>query len=243
MSAKRDRSARRLNAPSWLDFRLILGLLMVLVAVVVGARVVAGADKSTTVWGVSRDLAPGTTITADDLSRVRIRLYSDAARYLGTGRTPVGLQLNRQLRAGDLLPATALTAAPARILVPLAVSVQRMPRGLTHGDTVDVYVGSGSGEQTAVGDRPVVSAVTVQSVSGAGSGALSASSSTVQVTIAIPPEAEAAVVPQLTGGAVYLVQHLGANPPAPAWSTPSSPAASRSAADTGSPAPAQPTPS
>ena len=75
---EQEGAARRLRTPSWLDLRLVLGLVLVLVAVVVGARVVAGADKSTTVWGMAHDVAAGTKLTGGDLRQVRVRLYDDA---------------------------------------------------------------------------------------------------------------------------------------------------------------------
>ena len=206
---EQEGTARRLRTPSWLDLRLVLGLLLVLVAVVVGARVVAGADKSTTVWGMAHDVAAGTKLTGGDLRQVRVRLYDDAERYLDVDQSPIGLVLNRDLHAGDLLPGAALEQASARVLVPLSVDEDRLPAGLAHGDRVDVYVSSDSGGQGRVDPDPVLSAVTVQSVSGRGSGAFSGSGSAVQLTVAIPPADEARVVPLVSGGSLYVVQRLG----------------------------------
>jgi hypothetical protein len=206
---EQESPARRLRTPSWLDVRLVLGLLLVLVAVVAGARVVSGADKSTEVWGMAHDVAAGTKLTGGDLREVRVRLYEEAERYVDVGQSPIGLVVNRDLRVGDLLPGAALEEASSRVLVPLSVDEDRLPAGLAHGDRVDVYVSSESGGQGRVDSEPVLSAVTVQSVSGRGSGAFSGSGSAVQLTVAISPADEGRVVPLVSGGSLYVVQRLG----------------------------------
>ncbi|MEO6204316.1 MAG: SAF domain-containing protein, partial [Mycobacteriales bacterium] len=74
--------ASRLAAPGWLDTRLVLGVLLVLASVVVGARVLSSADRSQTVWVLTRDLAPGAELTSDDLTVARVRLFTDGAEYI-----------------------------------------------------------------------------------------------------------------------------------------------------------------
>ena len=101
--------ARRLGAPTWLDARLVLGVLLVLVSVVAGARVVGTADRSSSVWVATRDLAAGAVLTEGDLEPGRVRLFGDASRYVGvTGPGPVGYVLTRGVGARELLPAAGL---------------------------------------------------------------------------------------------------------------------------------------
>src|SRR3954468_16062952 len=69
---------RRVRPPRWLDLRLVLGVLLVLGSVLLGARVVSAADATVPVWAATGDLAPGTELTADDLVPVDVRL-DDAA--------------------------------------------------------------------------------------------------------------------------------------------------------------------
>ena len=98
--------ASRLATPGWLDGRLVLGLLLVLVSVVVGARVLSSADRSTLVWAASKDLTAGTLLVDGDLEPVRVRLFESAGQYVGAGgRPPVGYVVRRGLGAGELLPA------------------------------------------------------------------------------------------------------------------------------------------
>ena len=47
-------AASRLTSPSWRDSRLILGVLLILVSVLVGAKVLSGADVSQQVWEIGR---------------------------------------------------------------------------------------------------------------------------------------------------------------------------------------------
>src|SRR3712207_4756406 len=48
---------RRVRPPRWLDLRLVLGVLLVLGSVLVGARVVTAADATVPVWSARSDLA------------------------------------------------------------------------------------------------------------------------------------------------------------------------------------------
>ena len=149
--------ANRLATPGWLDGRLVLGVLLVLVSVVVGARVLSSADRSQTVWAAARDLAPGTELTADDLHRTRVRLFgSDTRRYV-SGGAPVGYVLRRGVGADELLPYYALVkptddVAFRQVAVPVARG--HLPPTLAAGMQVDVYVSP----QSRAGATPVAAA-------------------------------------------------------------------------------------
>lgn len=141
--------ARRLATPGWLDTRLVLGVLLVLVSVVVGARVLSAADRSQTVWVTKRDLAPGTELTAEDLTRARVRLFSGSRNYVtGTGPAPVGYVVRRSVGAGELLPFNALSQPGADVAyryVTVPVLRGHLPPDLRSGSQVDVYVSPSSG--------------------------------------------------------------------------------------------------
>jgi hypothetical protein len=136
--------ASRLAAPGWLDGRLVLGLLLVLVSVVVGARVLSSADRSTLVWAASKELTAGTLLAAGDLEPVRVRLFESAAQYVGAdGQPPVGYVVRRGLGAGELLPQGALTeperGAEVR-LVTVPVEAGHYPPTLRDDQRVDLWV-------------------------------------------------------------------------------------------------------
>ena len=89
---------RRVRPPRWLDLRLVLGVLLVLASVLVGARIVSAADATVPVWAVAGDLAAGTELTAEDLVAVDVRLDDAADAYLSTATRPEGRILARAVR-------------------------------------------------------------------------------------------------------------------------------------------------
>ena len=135
--------ATRLRVPRWTDARLVGGLLMVFVSVVVGAAVVGNADRTVSVWAVRHALPAGTTLTADDLTQRRVRLFGDdRTRYVDArGGDPAGRVLLRDLGDGDLLPLSALgqaDAAPKRVVgIPLP-RAHALGGAVRRGDVVDV---------------------------------------------------------------------------------------------------------
>ena len=212
--------AARLVAPSWLNTRVVLGLLLVLVSVVVGARVFASADDSQGVWVATRDLAPGTTLAEGDLEQARVRLFDNGGRYLvASAPKPVGYVLTRGVGADEFLPALGLRrpdelAQPLRD-VSVPVEAGHLPGDLQTGQQVDVYVTAGrtatatadrsptpSPATTAAATRLVLAGVPVR-LRPAEAG-LSARSAGVVLSV---PESDAAVlVAALQEGAVDLVR-------------------------------------
>jgi hypothetical protein len=131
--------AARLRRPSSLDVRLVVGVLLVLGSAVLGARVVAAADRTSPVWAVRDDLAAGTTLSARDLVAVRLRVTPGADRYLSTERSAAGLALTRDVGAGELLPEEAVRGRPVGSLVGVPVSLQHVPSTIRAGQRIDVY--------------------------------------------------------------------------------------------------------
>ena len=70
--------ASRLPRARWLDTRLLLGVLLVLLAVVLGAKVLADADERVEVWSVTRDLGSDTVLTSSDVTVTAVRLDRSA---------------------------------------------------------------------------------------------------------------------------------------------------------------------
>ena len=145
--------ASRLATPGWLDGRLVLGVLLVLVSVVVGARVLSAADRSTLVYAVNKDLAAGSVLDAGDLTPVRVRLFDNAAQYVGVdGAAPTGYVVRRGLGAGELLPREALSVPEEEVdfrEVTVPVEVGHLPPGLSGRAQVDVWVTPEVREQAA----------------------------------------------------------------------------------------------
>jgi hypothetical protein len=163
-------AARRAFAPGWRDPRLWVGLAIVAASVFAGALVLGSSDDTVPVWAASGSLGAGHVLTSDDLAvrRVRFGDPQDASLYLRADQQlPSGLQLSRDVGAGELVPRAAVTPATGRDLrqVPISVAPDQVPSGVGVGDAVDVYVrpaASTACQGSSVCDgRPALSGVRV----------------------------------------------------------------------------------
>jgi hypothetical protein len=191
MTAPPSPPANRHRLPSWLDVRLVLGILLVLVSVLVGARVVASANSSVRVWAVRSDLSAGSVLTAGDLKSVRVRLFDNADRYLATGRSPVGRSLSRDIGSGELLPRDALRARPCGSLLSIPVNAQHLPAGIAKGQRIDVFATPKGGDSKET--TQVLRGVAVQSAARP-KGGLVASGALWSITVRVPAGQVGAVV-------------------------------------------------
>lgn len=212
-------SARRLATPRWLDTRLVLGVLLVLVSVLVGARVLAGADRSQLVWATNRALAPGSVLNQADLVPVQVRLFDSAGLYLDASRpAPVGYVASRGLGRGELVPAEALRLPGADVdfrLVTVLVDVGHVPPDLTDAQQVDVWltptrepgaaVGQPTAEALAAGGAAVVlSGVTVSAAPAAAG--FGAGASSVPVVLQVRPQDVGPLLSAVSRGRIDLVR-------------------------------------
>jgi hypothetical protein len=137
-------AATRAQSPGWRDPRIVLGVVIVAVCVVVGSRVLAGADDTVAVWTVRRDLPAGTTLVGSDLKPVRVHVSGGVAdRYLSASSPVVsGSRLTHDLAAGELLPRSAIAAdaGAALVEVPISVAPDDVPDSVREGAVVDVWV-------------------------------------------------------------------------------------------------------
>ncbi|WP_345771644.1 SAF domain-containing protein [Geodermatophilus sabuli] len=202
---------RRTRPPGWLDLRLVLGVLLVLGSVLLGARVVTAADATVPVWSATADLAAGTVLTAADLVAVEVRLDDAAGAYLATSTRPEGRTLARTVGAGELVPRSALEEPAELVSLALPVQAGFVPPALTRGQVVDVYaVGDpATGAVGAVGESVslVVAAAPVQAVSGRSEGVLSTATTTVQVVVSVAADRAPAVLGAIAGRPLVVVVH------------------------------------
>ncbi len=243
---------RRIRPPRWLDLRLVLGVLLVLGSVLLGARVVAAADATVPVWSAAGDLAAGTVLAAGDLVAVDVRLDDVAGAYLATSTRPEGRTLARAVRNGELLPRTALEEPAELVQLALPVQAGYVPPGLDRGQVVDVYaVADPAAGATATGDGSValvVAAAPVQAVSGRTEGVLSTATTTVQVVVSVPVDQAPVVLEAIGGRPLVVVVHgsvdvaAGVAPTPSARPTATSSPASPSVPTVPSRAPVPPTP-
>jgi hypothetical protein len=199
----------RLAVPRWLDARVAVGLLLVLVSVATGARIVSTAGHLTPVYAAAHDLVPGEQLTRSDLQVVRVRLDDGGSRYLAAAAAaPVGYVVTRVVSAHELLPAGALTPEAALAgtrMVTVPVQPGHLPADLGRGDLVDVYV---TPKAVAGKDAPapslVLSKVAVDSREG-GSRTFGGQS-TLAVVLVVDQSAVAATVRAIESGVIDLVR-------------------------------------
>lgn len=211
-------AARRARRPSWRDPRLAVGLALVCLSVLVGARVLQHADDTVPVLAARTALAAGMPVTADDVVVVRVRFGSaaDADRYLsGAGGVSDGAVLLRPVGPGELLPRAALGPAGGSLVaeLPLAVDPGRVPAGLHAGSSVDVWV-TASGDDARPGNIPVrteelltgVSVLSTTSESAVGPSGVR------QVVVAVPARDQrrlSRIISRVGAGGVFLVGRPG----------------------------------
>jgi hypothetical protein len=139
-------AATRAGRSGWRDPRLWIGVLLVVVSVVAGARLLAAADDTVSVWALAADAGPGARLSTGDLVARRVR-FADAgdlgAYFTVEDELPSELRLVRGVTAGELLPRAALgdgTHDTETVELPVAVDADQVPPSVRAGSVVDVYL-------------------------------------------------------------------------------------------------------
>ena len=153
--------AIRAQPPGWRDPRLWVGVAIVAVSIIAGARILGSADDSVTVWSAGRDIAPGDTVREDDLVPTSVR-FTDAAdldRYLRTSASlPEDLRLVRGVGAGELVPVAALGDGEEAdtVIVSLSFARELIPTNIGAGSVIELLViPDDTGADAGTGDRDV----------------------------------------------------------------------------------------
>ena len=186
---------RRISTPRWFDLRLVLGIVLVLTAVLVGALVVSRARHTDKELAVTRDLAAGTTVQPGDVRLVDVQLPADVrdhAAYLSDPSAAVGKVLNRPLHRGELVPAAVLVAAGgAQTTVSVPFAADAAPT-LSRGERIVVWLSTRSCPSIVL-----LPDVTVQDVRVAASGGFSTSGTGQDVVVSVAPALARRVVAAL----------------------------------------------
>lgn len=130
-------TARRIRRLRWRDLRLWVGVALMIVAMVAGARILSGGQDTIVVWRATRDLPAGAMPVAEP---AEVQLGSAAGNYLSASE-PLEGRLRYPIAAGSLMPVDAVggLAIPGARLVTLPVDPLHAPVGLAAGDVVDVW--------------------------------------------------------------------------------------------------------
>lgn len=183
---------RRMSRPKWLNVRVVGGILLVIAAVVLGARVIGASSQTTAVWAAQRDLAGGTVLGAGDLAAVDVNLGDNTSLYLTPGAaSPIGLTVVTPMSAGELLPISAVEEPGTGRIVAIGVEPGNMPPGVDHGSTIDLYLttGGAAGAEAKATTELIGRNLTVQSVTAPASGGLSgATANRYQLSVLLPAD-------------------------------------------------------
>lgn len=138
---------------------------LVAASIVVGVKVIGGADDTVEVWAVRSDLATGQEVGSDDLVSRRVHLEAEADLYLPTDEgLPESTTLLRKVGAGELLPKKALGDPEDGLeRVTLSASPEVVPRKLERGQLVNVWIvtRSDAGGEKPQKPKPVLEDVVV----------------------------------------------------------------------------------
>ncbi len=180
--------AGRLRRPSWKDARLVVGLVLVLLATGLGAAGLRAADDRVPVLVAKSVLVPGQRLDPSLLTTAEVQVERTGDAYVTAARgVPSDGYVLREVRPGELVPASAVGTAAQVGVAPLAVSIDQVSAStLATGSLVDVYADkptTGSGTPQFAGPQRVLERVYVAKVSSGGSGLGSSSHPFAQLLI------------------------------------------------------------
>jgi flagella basal body P-ring formation protein FlgA len=218
---------RRIATPGWLDLRLVLGVVLVLASVLIGAKIVSSASRTYASVAATRDLAAGTVLTRDDVRLAQVQLPGHGRGvYLRTMADAVGKRLERAVSRGELLAAAAVAHVREQTTLTVPLAAGAAPK-LRSGQRIEVWVSSASCSSVVL-----LPDVTVQSVHADSGGSFANGSGGQDVVISVDPAdagrvIQALAIDEVKVRAGILVGH--ASPSATASAAPSAPAAPSSA--------------
>lgn len=199
-------TATRLQKPSWRDTRLVVGVVLVLLSMAIGAKAIAAADDTVPMYAAAVTLVPGQPVTQRDVRRVDVQLGGDRSQYVAADHdiAPDTFAL-RDVRPGELLPRTALGTRTAIDLKPVSVPVDGGGAvQLAAGSIVDVWVNprepSSAAEKYGNPVKTIESAPVVRTPDTSGGG-LGSASGTTAVQIMVPEARVQALIAAIDQGA------------------------------------------
>ena len=124
-----------------IDLRLLLGLALIIGSLISAYIISQSTTRMVTVWSAVNDLAPGEIIEESDVAISRVSLSDSANMYLDGEESIVGTSVVRAIKSAELIPAYSLTQDLHSDLqiVPISVSILRLPEGVDGGSVVDIY--------------------------------------------------------------------------------------------------------
>jgi hypothetical protein len=199
-------TAARLRQPSWRDTRLVVGVVLVLLSMAIGAKVVAAADDTVPMYAAVGSLVPGQPVSQGDVKRVDVRLGADRHRYVVADHDiAAGTFALRDVRPGELLPVSALGTKTDISLKPVSVPVDSGAAAqIATGSIVDVWVNTkdtSSAVEKYGNPVKTLEAAPVVRVPETGSSGLGSASGKTAVQIMVPEVGVQALIAAIDQGA------------------------------------------
>ncbi|MBW3068886.1 hypothetical protein GZ998_05090 [Actinomyces sp. 594] len=170
------------------------GLVLIGTAVALGAWAVNAAADTEQIYILSRDVAPGTDLTADGVLTL-VDSHPGTTVYVAAGELPEDAVATRSLQAGELLPSGAIGQAADVDLRSVVLNLASgLPAGTAAGDIVDLWA-LPAAQVTAQepGQAEVVArGLLIASIGEAGPSLIGGSS--LQVEVLVPEQAVADVL-------------------------------------------------
>ncbi|MGP5097425.1 SAF domain-containing protein [Brachybacterium alimentarium] len=131
----------RLRRPRWKDPRLIVGVVLVVASVLMGALLVSRLAETTPVLVARSPIVPGDPIDPDNLILVEMRLGDQHDLYLGAIEAiPDGSVATRAVQAGELLPLSAVGQSADVPLRPIVIPVDStVAESVAPGASVELW--------------------------------------------------------------------------------------------------------
>jgi hypothetical protein len=183
---------RRIAPPRWLDLRLVLGVMLVLGAVLIGAKVVSSARQTYPVVAATRDLSAGTMLSSADLRLAQVQLPARGhGVYLTRMQDALGKPLQRAVSAGELVAADAVGPVPRLTTVTVPLASGAAP-ALRKGQRIELWVSTKS-----CSSQVLLPDVAVQAVRADDGGSFDSGTGGQDVVISVAPERADRVVQAL----------------------------------------------
>ena len=131
----------RLRRPRWKDPRLIVGIVLVVASVLMGALLVSRLAETTPVLVARSPIVPGDVIGPENLATVEMRLGEQDGLYVGSlDAVPSGAVATRTVQAGELIPLSAVGQASDVPLRPSVIPVDAtVAESVAPGATVELW--------------------------------------------------------------------------------------------------------
>ena len=121
------------------DFRLVLGILLVAGSIAGVVALISALDRSEPVYVAVRPIASGELIRAEDVAIERLNLGESTSRYLVPDGDFSPVRTARAVEAGELIPLRSLGEVDPEIVNTVVSVTGPIPADLTAGSVVDVW--------------------------------------------------------------------------------------------------------